>query len=114
ENYGPEQEHLNNVFGARLHITGLRTGAGPGIEFLEDLAPRDGKPAPADLRANDVAFWQTTLDTPDAEAAPPRLSAGGVSCASPGSVALPDGSLGFKKGALVRDPDGHPVRLVAP
>ena len=26
ENYGPEQEHLNNVFGARLRITTLRAG----------------------------------------------------------------------------------------
>src|SRR5437762_9522131 len=48
ENYGPEQERLNNVFGARLHITALRAGSGPGIEFLEYLAPRDGRPYPAD------------------------------------------------------------------
>jgi len=40
ENYGTEQEHLNNVFGARLHISGLRAPQGPGIEFLEYLAPR--------------------------------------------------------------------------
>jgi len=35
ENYGTEQEHLNNVFGARLRITGLRATDGPGIELLE-------------------------------------------------------------------------------
>ena len=28
ENYGTEQEHLNNVFGARLRITSLRAGSG--------------------------------------------------------------------------------------
>ncbi|HKQ18254.1 MAG TPA: VOC family protein, partial [Candidatus Eisenbacteria bacterium] len=39
ENYGPEQERLNSVFGARLRITALRAAAGPGIEFLEYLAP---------------------------------------------------------------------------
>jgi catechol 2,3-dioxygenase-like lactoylglutathione lyase family enzyme len=33
-NYGTEQEHLNNVAGARLHISGLRAKNGPGIEFL--------------------------------------------------------------------------------
>jgi catechol 2,3-dioxygenase-like lactoylglutathione lyase family enzyme len=33
ENYGPEQERLNNVFGARLRITALRAASGPGIEF---------------------------------------------------------------------------------
>ena len=35
ENYGTEQEHLNNVFGAHLRITALRAEHGPGIEFLE-------------------------------------------------------------------------------
>ena len=40
ENYGAEQEHLNNVFGARLRITALRSATGPGIELLEYLAPR--------------------------------------------------------------------------
>ncbi len=113
ENYGPEQEHLNNVFGARLHITGLRAaGGGPGVEFLEYLAPRDGRPAPSDLQANDLAHWQTTLATADAEAAGRRLAAGHARFVSPGFVALPDASLGFQKGALVRDPDGHAVRLV--
>ncbi|HET9917928.1 MAG TPA: VOC family protein, partial [Candidatus Binatia bacterium] len=33
-NYGTEQEHLNNVAGARLHISSLKAAAGPGIEFL--------------------------------------------------------------------------------
>jgi catechol 2,3-dioxygenase-like lactoylglutathione lyase family enzyme len=63
ENYGTEQEHLNNVFGARLRITSLRATSGPGIEFLEYLAPRDGRPIPADLHANDLAHWETALVT---------------------------------------------------
>ena len=42
ENYGTEQEHLNQVFGARLRITALRTTQRPGIEFLEYLSPNDG------------------------------------------------------------------------
>lgn len=112
ENYGPEQEHLNNVFGARLRITGLKTASGPGIEFLEYLAPRDGRPAPPDLKANDLAHWQTTLATDDAEAAARRLFAGRASFVSPGAVALPDGGLSFNSGLMVRDPDGHAVRLV--
>jgi catechol 2,3-dioxygenase-like lactoylglutathione lyase family enzyme len=61
ENYDDEQEHLNNVFGARVRITALRAAAGPGIELLEYLAPGDGRDAPPDLRANDIAHWQTTL-----------------------------------------------------
>ena len=38
ENYGTEQEHLNNVFGAHLRITSLRSSSGIGIEFLEYLS----------------------------------------------------------------------------
>ncbi len=30
DNYGDEQEHLNNVFGAHLRITSLRARVGPG------------------------------------------------------------------------------------
>src|SRR5437762_2244364 len=44
ENYGTEQEHLNNVFGAHLRITALRANSEPGIELLEYGAPRDGGP----------------------------------------------------------------------
>ena len=43
ENYGPEQERLNNVPGAHLRISTLRAAAGPGIEFLEYLSPCDGR-----------------------------------------------------------------------
>ena len=59
ENWGTEQEHLNNVFGARLRITTLRAARGPGVELLEYLAPTDGRPYPADARANDLLHWET-------------------------------------------------------
>jgi len=55
ENYGNEQEHLNNVFGAHLRITALRGASGPGIELLEYLTPRDGRPFPSDEQASDYA-----------------------------------------------------------
>ena len=112
ENYGTEQEHLNNVFGARLRITALKAAAGPGIELLEYLAPRDGRPYPADLRPNDLAFWQTTLVASDAVAAAQALFAARALFVSPGTVLLPDASVGFAKGLLVRDPDGHAMRVV--
>src|SRR5438309_3137147 len=63
ENYGTEQEHLNNVFGARLRITALRGEHGPGIELLEYLAPRDGAAFPADEHANDVLHRETILES---------------------------------------------------
>ena len=76
ENYGTEQEHLNNVFGVRLRITTLRAAAGPALEFLEYLAPRDGRPFPADARANDLLHWQTTLTVRDLEATAHQLRTG--------------------------------------
>ncbi len=112
ENYGPEQEHLNNVFGARLRITSLRAAVGPGIEFLEYLTPRDGRPYPADHRANDLVHWQTRLVAGDAGAAARLLRDERAQFVSPGVIALPDGRLGFGKGFLARDPDGHGIQVI--
>jgi catechol 2,3-dioxygenase-like lactoylglutathione lyase family enzyme len=111
-NAGTEQEHLNNVQGARLHISGLRSPAGPGIEFLEYLEPKDGRPFPADAKPNDVLHWQTTLVVKDAAAAAQKLRLNQVLFISPEVVAIPGQILGFKKSFLVRDPDGHPMRIV--
>jgi catechol 2,3-dioxygenase-like lactoylglutathione lyase family enzyme len=61
ENWGVEQERLNDVPGAHLRITTLRAGAGPGVELLEYLAPSGGRPYPADARADDLIHWQTAL-----------------------------------------------------
>src|ERR1041384_2791926 len=107
ENFGTEQEHLNQVFGAHLHITGMRSDAGPGIEFLEYLTPRDGRPRPADIHANDIVHWQTTIATDDLDLLFKKLRDGYVRFVSPGIVAMPNDKAGFTKGALVSDPDGH-------
>jgi catechol 2,3-dioxygenase-like lactoylglutathione lyase family enzyme len=111
ENYGTEQEHLNNVFGARLRITALRSGRGPGIELLEYLAPRDGRPFPLDERANDLVHRQTTVVTDDADAAARRLLASEVNFVSSGVVVNQNMQLGFTKAFLVRDPDGHVIAV---
>jgi len=110
ENYGIEQEHLNNVFGARLRITSLKPPEGPSIELLEYLAPRDGRPA-ADTRANDILFRQTRLFSGDLTAASAALRAVRVDFVSAGVVEEPGRELGFRKGLLVRDPDGHALQL---
>lgn len=87
ENYGAEQERLNNVAGARLRITTLRATAGPGVELLEYLAPRDGRPMPDDTRPNDLWHWHVQLDRSPVERAE------------------------FSSGSLIRDPDGHALLL---
>jgi catechol 2,3-dioxygenase-like lactoylglutathione lyase family enzyme len=111
ENYGTEQEHLNNVFGAHLRITALRGNRGPGIELLEYLAPRDGRPSPTDEHANDIVHRQTVLLTREADAAAHQLQAGKVCFVSSGVVVNPTGQLGFRKAFLVRDPDGHAIEI---
>jgi catechol 2,3-dioxygenase-like lactoylglutathione lyase family enzyme len=113
ENYGPEQERLNNVPGARLRITSLRAAEGPGIEFLEYLTPRTGRDYPRNARANDLLHWQTRLRVPDAGAAAARLETERIQFISPGAVGI--GSTGAgTRGLQVRDPDGHVLQLVEP
>lgn len=110
DNYGMEQEHLNNVFGAKLHITGLQTAQdGIAVEFLEYVAPTDGRPYPTDSRSNDLWHWQTTFSTSGID---PLLAIIRGEFISSGAVSLDTNMFGFKKGALIRDPDGHAVRLV--
>src|SRR5438034_144767 len=104
ENFGTEQEHLNQVFGAHLHITGMRAAAGPGVEFLEYLSPRDGRRRPPDVHANDIVHWQTMIATEDLDVLAKRLRDAHVHFVSPGIVTMPKDKAGFAEGALVSDP----------
>jgi catechol 2,3-dioxygenase-like lactoylglutathione lyase family enzyme len=112
ENYGPEQERLNNVFGARLRITTLRAGSGPGVELLEYLSPPGGRPAPADTAANDLWHGHVVLRTPGVADAAGPLRSGHYGTAAGAPVALPGAELGYRHGLLARDPDGHGVLFV--
>lgn len=85
DNQGEEQQRLNNVLGAHLSITTLRGSAGPGVELLEYVAPRTGRPMPADTAANDLWHWFVTVQPVAATAAR----------------------------GLVADPDGHRALLVS-
>jgi len=112
ENYGTEQEHLNGVFGSRVRIRGLRAEAGPGIEFLEYLTPRDGRPALPDIRANDLWHWQATLRVSHAKEAADKLRVERTEFVSPGVIAISDRAIGINKAFLTRDPDKHGVQLI--
>jgi catechol 2,3-dioxygenase-like lactoylglutathione lyase family enzyme len=105
ENYGVEQEHLNQVFGARLRITALRAARGPGIEFLEYITPPGGRPLPTDDRANDLIFWRTGLLMDDLDGFASTQCAQDRRFVSK-RAALAGGSL------IVRDPDGHGLQLI--
>jgi catechol 2,3-dioxygenase-like lactoylglutathione lyase family enzyme len=112
ENYGTEQEHLNNVFGARLRITALRASAGPGIELLEYLTPRDGRPFPQDERSNDLVHRQTELETDSAEEVVAPVRDAKARFVSSGLVLFHDSSVGFIRGFVIRDPDGHALSII--
>lgn len=105
ENYGTEQEHLNNVFGARLLITALRAAAGPGVELLEYLAPRTGRAMPLDTQSNDDWHWQINFKA-DVAVADQRVRKAHDRYVSPGPVVFDHTSA-----LLIRDPDGHAAML---
>jgi len=109
ENWGPEQERLNGVFGAHLRITQVRAPGGPGIELLEYLTPRDGRPYPADERASDLIHWHTTVVAGDLASLTRALLA-----ARTEFVSLPATPQDPKPPVRVRDPDGHVVEVVNP
>lgn len=110
-NFGTEQAHLNNVEGASLLITGLKLPAGPGVELLEYITPSNGRDFPADARANDILHWQTTFVARRADELALAATMGSP-LVSRGVAELPDTALGFRRGVMLRDADGHVVRIV--
>jgi catechol 2,3-dioxygenase-like lactoylglutathione lyase family enzyme len=112
-NFGTEQEHLNNVFGARLHITGLRTKEdGIAVEFLEYLAPRDGREFPRDTRSSDLWHWQTSFAAEKTDELAAVLRRGKFDFVSSGVVGFQENIFNFKKALTIRDADGHAVRII--
>lgn len=113
-NMGTEQEYLDSLPGARLRVTGLTSKRGPpGVEFLEYERPAAGRPFPAGSHPTDLWHWQTTMMVPDVEVAAAQVRGMGQ-VISTGVVTLPDKVLGFTRGMVVRDPDGHAIQLVSP
>jgi catechol 2,3-dioxygenase-like lactoylglutathione lyase family enzyme len=115
-NTGATQEVLDNLFNDTCRVTEMMpVSAPPHIEFLDYLTPPGGRPTPVDTRANDLWFWQTSLVTKDIQALTDRLRQAGVQFISPDIVSIPreaQAQLGFKKALMVRDPNGHAIRLI--
>ncbi len=109
-NKGMEQEHLNNVEGASLHITGYRAAAGPGIEFLQYLVPGPGRSYPVDSRSDDIWHWQTTLIVDDAESIFNKLKGANSLFISKQIVHQSINGL-HSQSFIVRDPDGHAMLI---
>ena len=102
ENYGVEQEHLNQVFGARLRITSLRAEHGPGIELLEYITPPGGRELTDDSTARDLVFWTTHLDIDEGAEHFRKLHTQNIQF-----ISSPESA----DAQIVRDPDGHAIEL---
>lgn len=112
-NKGIEQEHLNNVEGASLHITGYRSPAGPGIEFLEYIKPGPGKKFLPDSRSDDLWNWYTRLYVSNAENLYNRIKSAGMGYqfVSKEFLIIPGKDKTIQKSFIVRDPDGHAMYI---
>jgi catechol 2,3-dioxygenase-like lactoylglutathione lyase family enzyme len=111
-NTGVTQEQLDNAFGAVVRITGLRpeSSESPGLEFLQYITPSGGRPAPINLRPNDLVLTRTVVEVDDLDGLLIKLDGGGVTFISPQVV--PVTGEPWSKGLMVKDPDGHAVLLV--
>ncbi|HET9744253.1 MAG TPA: VOC family protein [Chitinophagaceae bacterium] len=109
-NKGIEQEHLNNVEGASLHITGYRATNGPGIEFLQYVNPGPGKPYPGDSRTDDLWHWQTTLVVDNAISLYNKLMVEGYLIISK-ELVYQYLNRQHTRSFIVRDSDGHAMLI---
>jgi len=111
ENYGTEQEHLNQVFGARLSITSLRGTKGFNVEFLDYTAPPGGRPYPKDTKPPDLVYWHISIQVNNLKEIYSSLQKLNHSIISKGIVSIDDGTGITRKMFLTRDTDGHFILL---
>jgi catechol 2,3-dioxygenase-like lactoylglutathione lyase family enzyme len=111
-NFGPEQEALSGVAGARVRITSLSPGKGPAVEFLSYVSPGPGRNMPEHTAPNDIWHWEVTVAVPDLDAALSCIESTGGHRVSRTPIDVSSLSLGYARAALVTDLDGHCLRLV--
>ena len=100
---------MNQVFGARLLITGLVAEEGFGVEFLEYIAPPGGKEYPKNSTPLDHWYWHTTMVVNDIDSMVEKIQKANYTIISNGIVPLKE--LNYDKAIIVRDPDGHAILL---
>jgi catechol 2,3-dioxygenase-like lactoylglutathione lyase family enzyme len=109
ENSGETQAALDAVRDPVVRITGLRPRSenGPGLEFLQYVAPGAGRAAPA-VRVGDLVHVRLVIEVDDVEALLRKLPAS--SAVREASVQRADD--GARRAVLIADPDGHALLLV--
>ncbi|MDT8413927.1 MAG: VOC family protein [Flavobacteriaceae bacterium] len=111
ENYGPEQEHLNQVFGARLDISGLMAQKGMGVEFLEYIAPPGGRKYPNNSNVTDLWHWHSSIEVSDLDYLYQQLKNRDIEIVSKEIVDLKNTKINASRGIVIRDLDGHALLL---
>jgi len=103
---------LNQVFGARLKITGLKVASGIGLEFLDYTAPPGGRLYPVDTKPTDLWHWQTTLKVSGINELFEKIKDQGYSMLSDSPVYISFSGLGGNLGFIARGPDGHALLFI--
>src|SRR5262245_10309006 len=115
-NSGPTQDVLDGLLNDSCLVTAmLPPSAPPHVEFLEYKSPPGGRVMPAETKSNDLWHWQPTLVSRNIQALFVRLRQAGAPFVSSSLVTIPpeaQAKLGFKKAVMIRDPNGHALRLV--
>lgn len=112
ENFGSEQEHLNQVFGARLEISGFMAQEGIGVEFLEYIAPPGGRPYPSDSQVTDLWHWHSVIEVAYLEEKIALLKKTDAAIISKEIKNLSKTAYQASNAWMVRDPDGHALLLI--
>jgi catechol 2,3-dioxygenase-like lactoylglutathione lyase family enzyme len=112
EVWGDDYEHLEGIFGLRMHVAKMRLG-NESIELTEYLTPK-GRAIPVDSRSNDRWFQHAAIIVSDIDRAYQLLRQNHVQHASTGPQRLPD----WNKNAAgisafyFKDPDGHTLEVL--
>lgn len=110
-NSGEVQAQLDGLPVAEVRVTPLQPGeAGIGLELLDYVTPGTGRPVPGAWAASDLPHRHGVLAVTGLEQVVEQLKQNG-SVVSP-ILELPV-EYDYRRGSLVRDPNGHSLLLVA-
>src|SRR6266516_1641446 len=109
---GENYEHLEDVFGLRMHVLRMRLGD-ESIELTEYLAPK-GRPIPVDSRSNDRWFQHIAIIVSDMDKAYQWLRQNKIEHASTGPQTLPEWNKNAAgiKAFYFKDPDQHALEIL--
>jgi catechol 2,3-dioxygenase-like lactoylglutathione lyase family enzyme len=109
KNVGLEQERLSNLPRVQVRVSNLEATDGMDISLIEYLTPRPERFIPSDTQENDLWFWHTTIAVSNLNALIQKLKEDQSLLHCSKWVITESES---EVACLIKDPDGHRVRLV--